>query len=187
MTSLHPGAAPTPEENRPINKPPNKTTKGRRRVRLAALPGVPGTPLPPTPAAEARATSDARATSTMPAEPGAPAEPGTPADSGTSGAPARSGRSGASEVDARPDSGGAHRATRPHLFPTSRDAWLVLAERVVGDWAATLRAALLLVLAVAAAIMVIGIVFGIGPAVATAILALLAFLAGRHRGGSVHR
>ena len=97
---------------------------------------------------------------------------------------------GASEVNAsagRADSGGAHRAVRPHLFPTSRDAWLVLAERVVGDWAATLRAALLIVLAVAAAIMVIGIVFGAGPALATAILVLLVFLAGRHRGGSVHR
>jgi hypothetical protein len=87
----------------------------------------------------------------------------------------------------RTDSGGAHRLTRPHLFPTSRDAWLVLAERAVGDWAATLRTALLLVLAVAAAIMVIGIVFGAGPALATAILALLVFLAGRDRGGSVHR
>ena len=101
--------------------------------------------------------------------------------------PADPGVSEVAATAARPDSGGAHRASRPQLFPTSRDAWLVLAERVVGDWAATLRAALLLVLAVAAAIMVIGLVFGIGPALATAILALLVFLGGRHRGGSVHR
>ena len=111
----------------------------------------------------------------------------------TSGKPRVSGgpdRSRKSEVDTaatRADSGGAHRISRPHLFPTSRDAWLVLAERAVGDWAATLRTALLLVLAVAAAIMVVGIVFGAGPALATAILALLVFLYGRDRGGSIHR
>lgn len=130
---------------------------------------------------------------------GRPIVSGRPGVSATSGGPDRSAKLhlsgspdglGTSVTDtaaARADSGGAHRVTRPQLFPTSRDAWLVLAERVVGDWAATLRAALLLVLAVAAAIMVIGIVFGAGPALATAILALLVFLAGRHRGGSVHR
>jgi hypothetical protein len=87
----------------------------------------------------------------------------------------------------RRESGGAHRATRAHGLPTSRDDWLVLAERVVGDWAATLHAALLMVLAVAAVIMVIGLVFGTGPALATAFLALLVFLVGRRRGGSLRR
>jgi hypothetical protein len=82
----------------------------------------------------------------------------------------------------QPVSGGAHRAARPHALPTSRDDWLVLAERAVGDWAATLRAALLLFLAVAAVIMVIGIVAGVGPASAAAFLFLLLFLAGRRRG-----
>lgn len=87
----------------------------------------------------------------------------------------------------RRESSGAHRATRGHGLPTSRDDWLVLAERVVGDWAATLRAALLMVLAVAAVIMVIGLVFGLGPALATAFLALIVFLVGRHHGGFRHR
>lgn len=81
-----------------------------------------------------------------------------------------------------PVSGGAHRAVRAHALPTSRDDWLVLAERAVGDWAATLRAALLLFLAVAAVIMVIGIAAGVGPALAAAFLALLVFVVGRRRG-----
>ena len=80
------------------------------------------------------------------------------------------------------ESRGAHRAVRAHALPTSRDDWLVLAERAVGDWAATLHAALLLFLAVAAGIMVIAFLFGVGPALATAFLALLVFVVGRHRG-----
>ncbi len=74
---------------------------------------------------------------------------------------------------------GAHRAARGLALPTSRDDWLVLAERAVGDWAATLRAALLLFLAVAAGIMVIGFLLGIGPALAAALLALVVFVVGR--------
>ncbi|MGH3759485.1 hypothetical protein [Actinophytocola sp.] len=81
----------------------------------------------------------------------------------------------------------AHGAHRGRALPASRDDWMVLAERVVGDWAATLRAALLLGLAVAAVIMVIGLLVGPGPALAAAFLALLVFLVGRHRGGSVGR
>jgi hypothetical protein len=82
-----------------------------------------------------------------------------------------------------PERGARHRASRGLAVPTSRDDWLVLAERVVGDWAATLRTALLLVLALAAAIMVIGLVFGLGAALATAFLALIPLLAGRRRDG----
>lgn len=134
MTSLDPGAAPTPEAGRRADTP-RGSQSGRRVVRLAALTDLDATPEPPT----------------------------------------------------RRESGGAHRATRGQGLPTSRDDWLVLAERVVGDWAATLHAALLLVLAVAAVIMVIGLVFGLGPALATAFLAMLVFLAGRHRGGSLRR
>jgi hypothetical protein len=174
VTSPQPGAAPTPEENRPINTSPTTTTTGRRTVRLAALPSASGTPLLPT--QDVRGTSGARSSSAARSASGAR----------SSSRAAATADSGTLEAGTRPDTG-AHRATRPHLFPTSRDAWLVLAERVVGDWAATLRTALLLVLAVAAAIMVIGLVFGLGPAVATAILAVLVFLAGRRRGGSVHR
>jgi len=92
----------------------------------------------------------------------------------------------AETTPARPrtsESGGAHRAARAHALPTSRDDWLVLAERAVGDWAATLREALLLFLAVAAGLMVIAFLFGVGPALAAAFLALLVFVVGRHRDG----
>lgn len=88
-------------------------------------------------------------------------------------------------------SGGArpkHRSDRGRSLPTSRDDWLVLAERVVGDWAATLRAALLLVLVVAGAIMGIGLAFGLAAALASVGIALLVFLVGRRRdGGSPDR
>jgi hypothetical protein len=205
--SLHPGAAaprpaaPTPEEKRPIDTPPSTKTSaeptGRRRVRLAALPAVPEALTLPV-AAPARASGSSsspaatavsdgsRATDTSGGS-GRPAVSATSGKSRVSGGPDRSRPSELDTAATRGDSGGAHRITRPHLFPTSRDAWLVLAERAVGDWAATLRAALLLVLAVAAAIMVVGTVLGAGPALATAILALLVFLAGRDRSGSVHR
>jgi hypothetical protein len=91
------------------------------------------------------------------------------------------------EPPPRRESGGAHRARRRRVFPTSRDDWLVLAERVVGDWAATLRTALLLVLAVAAVLTMVGVAFGPEPALAAAFLAFLVFLAGRDRGGLLRR
>lgn len=89
-----------------------------------------------------------------------------------------------SDVDDKPAApaatgGGAHRRAR--ALPWSRDAWLVLAERMVGDWAATLRAALLLALSVASVIMVIGLLFGLGAALATTFISLLIFLVGRRR------
>ncbi|MPZ85089.1 MAG: hypothetical protein GEV28_33765 [Actinophytocola sp.] len=76
---------------------------------------------------------------------------------------------------------------RAAVLPASRDDWLVLAERVVGDWAATLRVAFLLVLAVAAVLTVIGLVFGPGIALASALIVLIVFLAGRRRDGSARR
>jgi hypothetical protein len=82
-----------------------------------------------------------------------------------------------------PERGARHRASRGLAVPTSRDDWLVLAERVVGDWAATLRAAMLLALALAAAIMVIGLVLGLGAALATAFVLLIVLVAGRRRDG----
>jgi hypothetical protein len=97
------------------------------------------------------------------------------------------------DVDASPEppqrreAGGAHRASRRRLLPTTRDDWLVLAERVVGDWAATLRTALLLVLAVAAVLTTVAVAFGPQPALAAAFLAFLVFLAGRDRGGLLRR
>lgn len=128
MTSLKPGAAPAPEEQRAVGAAPRSNV--RRTIRLAALNDVRSTPRPRRPL----------------------------------------------------ESGGAHRAPHGRGLPTSREDLLVLAERVVGDWAATLHAALLLLLAVCAAIVAVGIVFGVGPALATAFLALLVFLVGRHRG-----
>ena len=68
--------------------------------------------------------------------------------------------------------------------PTSRDDWLRLAERAVGNWAATLRAALLLALLFAGMVMSIGIAFGVDSAAAAATVGLLVFLAGRTRGDS---
>lgn len=67
---------------------------------------------------------------------------------------------------------------------TSRDGWLRLAERVVGDWTATLRAALLLVLVFAGMVVSLGVAFGPGSALAASSVGLLVFLAGRRRGGS---
>ena len=86
----------------------------------------------------------------------------------------------------RPESGGAHRARRHRGFPASRDDWLVIAERVVGDWTSTLRAALLATLVVAAVLTTIGLVFGAVPALAAGGFALFVFLVGRRRGGSPH-
>jgi hypothetical protein len=94
---------------------------------------------------------------------------------------------GVREAPPATEAGAAPRAGRGLPLPTSRDDWLVLAERVVGDWAATLRAALLLLLAVAAVIMLVGVAFGAGPAMATAFLALLVFLAGRRRSDATRR
>jgi hypothetical protein len=136
VTSLKPGAAPRPEENRPIDTPPTSKVSRRRIVRLTAI--ADATPPPAAPRTD----------------------------------------------EVRP-SGPRH--ARGRSLPSSRDDWLVLAERVVGDWAATLRSALLLGLAVTAVIMVIGLVFGTGAALATTFLALLVFLAGRRRGGPVRR
>lgn len=68
--------------------------------------------------------------------------------------------------------------------PTSRDDWLRLAEWAVGDWAATLRNALLLLLVFVAMITLIGIVFGVASAAAATAVGLVVFLAGRRRDGS---
>jgi hypothetical protein len=73
---------------------------------------------------------------------------------------------------------------RQSLVPSSRDDWLRLAERVVGDWAATLRAALGLTLLFAAAVVMIGLALGPISAAAAAVVGLVVFLVGRRRGDS---
>ncbi|HWM06083.1 MAG TPA: hypothetical protein VNP92_27380 [Actinophytocola sp.] len=94
------------------------------------------------------------------------------------------------DADARPDEHPqveaaipAPRSGRGLALPTSRDDWLVLAERAVGDWASTLRSALLILLVVAGAIMAVGIVFGAAAALASAGIVLLVYLVGRQRDG----
>ncbi|HEV2782299.1 MAG TPA: hypothetical protein VGX25_23150 [Actinophytocola sp.] len=54
----------------------------------------------------------------------------------------------------------------------SRDGWLCLAERALGDWAVTLRAALLMLVGFAGAIVLIGVAFGFGGVVLGALLSL---------------
>jgi hypothetical protein len=47
-------------------------------------------------------------------------------------------------------------------MPATRDGWLRLAERTVGDWASTLRAAFFKLVGFAATIVLIGLAFGFG-------------------------
>ncbi|OLF11664.1 hypothetical protein BLA60_12080 [Actinophytocola xinjiangensis] len=70
-------------------------------------------------------------------------------------------------------------------IPTTRDGWLRVAERVVGDWAATLRNAFVLLLAFAAMIALIGIAVGVESAGAAMAVGVVVFLFGRRRDGSV--
>lgn len=77
--------------------------------------------------------------------------------------------------------------SRPRRVPVTRDDWLRLAERAVGDWASTLREALLMVVLFAGFLAAIGIAFGVTSAVFGAIAGLVVYLLGRRRGGSGHR
>ncbi|WP_143229521.1 hypothetical protein [Actinophytocola xanthii] len=72
---------------------------------------------------------------------------------------------------------------RRRFSPTARDDWLRLAEWLVGDWAATLRQALWMALLFLAVVLVIGVAFGLGIALATLAVGTVVFLAGRRRGG----
>jgi hypothetical protein len=47
----------------------------------------------------------------------------------------------------------------------TRHGWLCLAERALGDWATTLRAALLMLVGFAGVIVLIGVAFGLGGVV----------------------
>jgi hypothetical protein len=72
---------------------------------------------------------------------------------------------------------------RRHFAPTARDDWLRLAEWLVGDWAATLRQALRLALLFLAVVLALGVTLGVGVALATVLIGMVVFLAGRRRGG----
>ena len=70
------------------------------------------------------------------------------------------------------------RSRRP--LPTTRDGWLLLAERTLGDWASTLHGAFLMLAAVAGLIVLIGLVFGFGGVALGALLGVIVWpVAGR--------
>lgn len=73
------------------------------------------------------------------------------------------------------------RPVRHALRPASRDRVLRVAERVVGDWAPTLREALVRVLVFAVVLVVLGIALGAEVAVAGAAVGFVMFLVGRRR------
>jgi hypothetical protein len=81
-------------------------------------------------------------------------------------------------------------ATAPHVHraPPRRmvlkDRLLRLAELVVGDWAPTLREALLRVLLFAVVLVAVGIAFGPATAVLGAVAGFLMFLVSRSRAGA---
>ncbi|MBB4904511.1 hypothetical protein [Actinophytocola algeriensis] len=70
------------------------------------------------------------------------------------------------------------------LRPALRDRVLRVAERVVGDWAPTLREALVRVLVFAVVLAVLGVAFGVEVAAAGAAVGFVMFLIGRRRAGS---
>jgi hypothetical protein len=77
-----------------------------------------------------------------------------------------------------------HRPVKHTLRPATLDRFLRVAERVVGDWAPTLREALVRVLVFAVVLVVLGLALGVEVAVAGAVVGLVMFLVGRRRTGS---
>jgi hypothetical protein len=65
-----------------------------------------------------------------------------------------------------------------------RDRVLRVAERVVGDWAPTLREALVRVLLFVVVLVALGVAFGAEVAAAGAVVGFVMFLIGRRRAGS---
>jgi hypothetical protein len=67
---------------------------------------------------------------------------------------------------------------------STKDRVLLVAEQVVGDWAPTLRDALVRVLVFVAVLLAVGIAFGVGVAVVFALIGVVMFLAGRCGAGT---
>jgi hypothetical protein len=90
------------------------------------------------------------------------------------------------DVDARPEPSTAPQVRRVPVPPRAalKDRLLRVAELAVGDWAPTLREALLRVLLFAVVLVALGIAFGAGVAVAGAAVGFVMFLVGRRRAGS---
>lgn len=85
------------------------------------------------------------------------------------------------EAIAAPGPRPATHSPRPAVL---RDRVLRLAELVVGDWAPTLREALVRVLVFAAVLAALGIAFGAEVAAVGAVVGVVMFLVGRRRAGS---
>lgn len=75
---------------------------------------------------------------------------------------------------------------RARRFPVSADDWLRIAEWLIGDWAATLRTALLVAVLFVGVLTGVGFAFGPEFALLGGITGVGVFLAGR-LGGSVRR
>jgi hypothetical protein len=90
-------------------------------------------------------------------------------------------------ADVEPELSGTPAPRRPAshaLRPALRDRVLRVAERAVGDWAPTLREALVRVLVFAVVLVALGVVFGVEVAAAGAAVGFVMFLIGRRRTGS---
>lgn len=72
-------------------------------------------------------------------------------------------------------------ATPEPVAAPPRDRWLRVAERVVGDWAPTLREALVRVLGFVVVLVALAVTIGVGIAVLGAAVGLATFLVGRRR------
>jgi hypothetical protein len=68
---------------------------------------------------------------------------------------------------------------RARRVPVSADDWLRIAEWLIGDWAATLRTALLVVVLFVGALIAVGIAFGPQFAMLGGITGAVVFLVGR--------
>jgi len=91
----------------------------------------------------------------------------------------------AADIEPEPSTTPAPRRPTKHtLRPATRDRVLRVAERVVGDWAPTLREALLRVLVFAVVLAALGIALGAEVAAAGAAVGFVMFLIGRRRAGS---
>ncbi|MFC4858198.1 hypothetical protein [Actinophytocola glycyrrhizae] len=88
----------------------------------------------------------------------------------------------AADFEPEPSANPAPRRPATHaLRPATRDRVLRVAERVVGDWAPTLREALVRVLVFVVVLLVLGLVLSPGVAAAGAVVGFVMFLIGRRR------
>lgn len=87
-------------------------------------------------------------------------------------------------VDAEPEQEPVPAPRATFTAPRPTDRLLRLAELAVGDWAPTLRDALLRTLIFAVILVALGVALGLEFAIAGGVVGLVAFLVGRRRGES---